>query len=111
MRRTGVSRDILVWRVLLLVGSLVLWEVSVRRGWIDRFFVSQPSLIWRQTRDWIASGYVFRHLWVNLEEMLLGFLAGTLLGILVGFLFAFMPRVARIFGPLMVLLNALPRVV
>jgi NitT/TauT family transport system permease protein len=111
MRKAGVSRDILVWRVLLLVGSLVLWEVSVRRGWIDRFFVSQPSLLWRQTRDWIASGYVFRHLWVTMEEMLLGFLAGTLLGILAGFLFAFMPRLARIFDPLMVLLNALPRVV
>ena len=35
----------------------------------------------------------------------------TLLGILVGFLFAFLPVVARIFDPLMVLLNALPRVV
>jgi len=111
MRKAGVSRDILIWRALLLVGFLVFWELSVHRGWIDRFFVSQPSLLWRQTRDWIVSGYVFRHLWVTMEEMLLGFLAGTLLGILVGFLFAFMPRVARIFDPLMVLLNALPRVV
>jgi NitT/TauT family transport system permease protein len=88
-----------------------LWELSVRRGWIDRFFVSRPSLLFRQTWDWIASGYIFRHLWVTMEEMLLGFLAGTLLGILIGFLFAFMPVVARVFDPLMVLLNALPRVV
>ena len=111
MRRAGASLDILGWRLLLLAGFLLLWEVSVRRGWIDRFFVSQPSLLFRQTWDWVASGYVFRHLWVTMEEMLLGFLAGTLLGILVGFLFAFMPVVARIFDPLMVLLNALPRVV
>ena len=111
MRKAGVSLDILIWRLLLLVSFLVFWELSVHRGWIDLFFVSQPSLLWRQTRDWIVSGYVFRHLWVTMEEMLLGFLAGTLLGILVGFLFAFMPRVARIFDPLMVLLNALPRVV
>ena len=111
MKRAAVSRDILVWRLLLLAGCLVLWELSVRQGWIDRFFVSQPTLLWRQTRDWVASGYVFRHLWVTMEEMLLGFLAGTLLGIVVGFVFAFMPRVARIFDPLLVLLNALPRVV
>jgi NitT/TauT family transport system permease protein len=111
MRRAGTSLDILAWRLGLLAGSLALWEVSVRRGWIDRFYVSQPSHLFRQTWDWIATGYVFRHLWVTLEEMLLGFLAGTLLGILVGFLFAFVPVVARIFDPLMVLLNALPRVV
>lgn len=111
MRKAAASLDILGWRLLLLAGFLLLWEVSVRRGWIDRFFVSQPSQLFRQTWDWVASGYVFRHLWVTMEEMLLGFLAGTLLGILVGFLFAFMPVVARIFDPLMVLLNALPRVV
>lgn len=111
MRRAGASLDILGWRLLLLAGFVLVWEVSVRRGWIDRFLVSQPSLLFRQTWDWVASGYVFRHLWVTLEEMLLGFLAGTLLGILIGFLFAFMPVVARIFDPLMVLLNALPRVV
>ena len=111
MRRADASLEILGWRLLLLAGFLLLWEVSVRRGWIDRFFVSQPSRLFRQTWDWVASGYVFRHLWVTMEEMLLGFLAGTLLGILIGFLFAFMPVVARIFDPLMVLLNALPRVV
>ncbi len=111
MRKAGAYLDILGWRLLVLGGFLALWEQSVRRGWIDRFFVSQPSLLLRQTWDWLASGYVFRHLWVTMEEMLLGFLAGTLLGILVGFLFAFVPSVARIFEPLMVLLNALPRVV
>lgn len=94
-----------------MVGFLLLWEASVREGWIDRFHVSQPLLLAHQTWTWLASGYIFRHLWVTLEEMLLGFLAGTLLGILVGFLFAFLPVVARIFDPLMVLLNALPRVV
>lgn len=111
MRRAGTGLDILGWRMLLLLGFLLLWELAVRRGWIDRFFVSQPSHLLRQTWDWLASGYVFRHLWVTMQEMLLGFLAGTLLGVLIGFLFAFMPKLARVFDPLMVLLNALPRVV
>lgn len=111
MRRAGTALDILGWRILVLFGFLLFWELGVRGGWIDRFFVSQPSLLLRQTWNWVASGYVFRHLWVTMEEMLLGFLVGTLLGVLVGFLFAFMPKVARVFDPLMVLLNALPRVV
>ena len=111
MRRAGASLEILGWRILLLAGFLLLWELGVRRGWMDRFFVSQPRLLLRQTWVWVGSGYIFRHLWVTMEEMLLGFFAGTLLGVLLGFLFAFMPKVARVFDPLMVLLNALPRVV
>jgi ABC-type nitrate/sulfonate/bicarbonate transport system permease component len=43
MRRAAVSRDILVWRLLLLAGVLFLWELGVRQGWIDRFFVSLPT--------------------------------------------------------------------
>lgn len=111
MRRAGISLEIVGWRLGLLAAFLLLWEVAVRGGWIDRFHVSQPSLLSQQAWKWIASGYIFRHLWVTLEEMLLGFLVGTLLGILIGFAFAFVPKVAQIFDPLMVLLNALPRVV
>src|SRR5574341_2100825 len=104
MKRAGISPDILGWRLGLLAGFLLLWEVAVREGWIDRFHVSQPSLLFVQTWRWLASGYIFRHLWVTLEEMLLGFVAGTFLGILIGFVFAFIPRVAQIFDPLVVLL-------
>jgi sulfonate transport system permease protein len=110
-RRAGISLEIVGWRLGLLAGVLLLWEAAVREDWIDRFHVSQPSLLLVQTWSWLASGYIFRHLWVTMEEMLLGFLVGTLLGILVGFVFAFVPRVAQVFDPLMVLLNALPRVV
>ncbi len=111
MRRASIAVDILSWRILLLAGFLLVWELGVRRGWMDRSFVSQPSLLFWQTWDWVGSGYIFRHLWVTMEEMLLGFFAGSLLGVPLGFLFAFMPKLARVLDPLMVTLNALPRVV
>jgi sulfonate transport system permease protein len=111
MRRASIAVDILGWRILLLAGFPLVWELGVWRGWMDRFFVSQPSLLLRQTWDWVGSGYIFRHLWITMEEMLLGFFAGTLYGVLLGFLFAIMPDLARVFDALMVMLNALPRVV
>jgi NitT/TauT family transport system permease protein len=111
MKRAGIAYDVLAWRLSFLIGFLLFWEVAVRLTWIDRFHVSQPSALLLQVWKWMASGYILRHLWVTMEEMLLGFAAGTLLGILAGFLFAFLPKVARVFDPLMVLLNALPRVV
>ena len=46
-----------------------------------------------------------------MQETIIGFLLGTLLGVAVGFLFARWQKLARIFDPLMVALNAMPRVV
>jgi NitT/TauT family transport system permease protein len=107
---TGI-RSVRRWQFGLVVAFLALWEGSTRAGWVDPFHVSMPSRIARQIGAWVAGGIIFRHMWVTLVEMALGFLAGTGLGVALGFLFAFLPRVARVFDPLMVLLNALPRVV
>ena len=100
-----------LWQLGLLVAFLGLWEGATQAGWLDPFHISMPSRIARQIAAWVAGGTIFRHIWVTLVEMALGFLAGTGLGVGVGFLFASNPRVAAVFDPLMVLLNALPRVV
>jgi NitT/TauT family transport system permease protein len=103
--------EIRLWRAVLLGAFLLLWEVATRRGWVDPFFVSQPTVLAAQIFDWIRSGFILRHLFVTLEETIIGFVLGTLLGVVVGFTFAHWPKLAHIFDPLMVALNAMPRVV
>jgi NitT/TauT family transport system permease protein len=103
--------EIRLWRAVLLAAFLSVWEVATRREWIDPFFVSQPTVLAAQIAQWIWSGFIFRHLWVTMEETIIGFLLGTLLGVAVGFLFARWEKLAYIFDPLMVALNAMPRVV
>ena len=103
--------EIRFWRILLLVSFLALWEVSTRQGWIDKFFVSQPTVLGAQLGEWIWSGFIFRHLLVTMKETIIGFVLGTILGVAVGFLFAHWEKLAHIFDPLMVALNAMPRVV
>jgi NitT/TauT family transport system permease protein len=103
--------EIRLWRVVLLAGFLTLWEVSTRQGWVDPFFVSQPTVLATQIAEWIRSGFIFRHLFVTMEETIIGFVLGTLLGVAVGFTFAHWEKLAYIFDPLMVALNAMPRVV
>jgi NitT/TauT family transport system permease protein len=93
------------------VSFLGLWEGATRWGWVDKFFVSQPTVLAAQLGDWIWSGFIFRHLLVTMKETIIGFLLGTLLGVAVGFLFAHWEKLAHIFDPLMVALNAMPRVV
>jgi NitT/TauT family transport system permease protein len=107
-----VSRaEIYCWRLGLLLAFLALWEVATSRGWVDPFFVSRPTVLAALLAEWITTGFIFRHLWVTMQETIIGFLLGTVLGVTVGFLFARWEKLALIFDPLMVALNAMPRVV
>ncbi len=54
-----VSRaEVYLWRVVLLGAFLILWEAATRRGWVDPFFVSQPTVLAMQIADWIRTGKV-----------------------------------------------------
>jgi NitT/TauT family transport system permease protein len=113
-KRSGAERlRIGLWRLLFLGGFLVLWEVAAERRWgnVDPFFTSRPTAIAGQVWAWVASGFIVPHVVVTLEEALIGLAIGAALGIVVGFAFAFSPWVADVFEPVVVLLNAVPRVV
>jgi NitT/TauT family transport system permease protein len=73
--------------------------------------VSQPTALAAQVGDWVWSGFIVRHLLVTIQETIIGFLLGTLLGVAVGLAFAHWRTLAHVFDPLMVALNAMPRVV
>ena len=66
-------------RVLVLVGVLAFWEFSVRL-WLDPFFYSQPSLIWKKLVTWFTDGTAQGPIWeqisVTLQEAVYGFLTG-----------------------------------
>ncbi len=75
------------------------------------FFFSNPVDVGKQVVDWFASGVIWKHLWVTLEESILAFVIGSIGGVLVGFWFARQPRTAAVFDPYVKMVNALPRVV
>ena len=52
VRRLPVQKDwptaaILATQIGILVGAIALWEVAATMTWIDPFFWSQPSAIWK----------------------------------------------------------------
>lgn len=110
-RRVSAPPSILFWR--LVVGAVVvtLWQVLVSIKLLDAFFVSRPSDIVRRIARWVASGSLWGHLTVTLEESLLGLLVGASIGIGLGFVFGRSPTIASIFDPYIKMLNAIPRVV
>lgn len=106
---------LLAVQALVLVVGLVLWEVLSRRHpggpSLDPFFFSRPSLIWGRVQQWFTSGFIYRHITITAEEMILAFLIGAALGIALGFVFGRSPLVSRIFDPYIKVANALPRIV
>ncbi len=95
---------------------LLLWHVvtafpifgSVKNA---QFFFSTPLDVILRVGKEFASGEIWRHLWITLQETLLAFVFGAAGGIAMGFLFARREVLAAIFDPYIKAANALPRVV
>jgi len=105
------GRVVFAWQIAFLVAVLVAWQAGVAFKLLDPFFVSRPTDIGRRMAMWIVDGTLVRHLFVTIEESLLGLLIGAVLGIGSGFVLARWPMTARVFDPFIKMLNAVPRVV
>jgi NitT/TauT family transport system permease protein len=97
--------------VLLLGG----WEVLARTKLIDEFFFSKPSDIMERLYTWsmegTSEGPLWYHLWVTMEESLLGFFSGSIAGILAGIVLGRNRLLSDIFSIYIKVINSVPRVV
>ena len=103
--------SVLAWQILVGVTVLTLWQTLVSLQILDPFFVSRPSEIAMRIGRWIATGSLWSHLAVTLEESLLGLVVGAAAGISAGFSLGRSPMLASVFDPYIKMLNAVPRVV
>jgi NitT/TauT family transport system permease protein len=63
---------------------LLVWESAVRFGWINPFFVSQPSAIALSLSRAARSGELWHNVTVSLREFAIGYGLSVVLGILAG---------------------------
>jgi NitT/TauT family transport system permease protein len=91
----------------LLAGA---WEGGVALGLLDPYFISRPSAIARTIGEWFATGYIWAHIWATINETMIGLVVGILAGVTVGVALAFSPFLSQVFHPLLVVLNATPRI-
>ena len=90
---------------------LLLWEVLGRAGWIDPFYAPPPTVIWQALYAVFADGSIWEHLFATFTAALVGLLLGVLLGAVLGFGAALARPIADLLEPIMILLNAIPRVI
>ena len=107
---------LLALQILVAVVCVGAWYVLstypiAGHVFLPPFFFSTPLDVAEQVVAWFASGVIWKHLLVTLQESIYAFVLGSLGGILVGFWFARQPRTAAVFDPYVKMVNALPRVV
>ncbi|WP_442123310.1 ABC transporter permease [Massilia sp. 2TAF26] len=114
-RARNYRRLVIGLRGGLAVATIAAWEASVRIGWLDPFFFSQPSAIYEQLLAWFTEGTAQGPLWhellVTMEETVLGFLIGSVLGIVCGIALGRNKLAADVFSIYIKVANAIPRVV
>ena len=105
------GRRVALRRGAALVTLLVLWEIASRAEWLDPFYAPAPTAVFSVLLSLFADGGIWTHLEATLVAASVGLAGGVALGILLGFAAALLPIVAELLEPVMMLLNAIPRVI
>ncbi|GAC1317941.1 MAG: ABC transporter permease [Collimonas sp.] len=109
------KRSVNFWRWFILIVFLGGWEFGTRFKLLDDFFYSKPSSILQRLYEWMTEGIdgvsLWYHLWVTMEESLLGFFTGAIAGILIGVALGRNKKAADVFSIYIKVINSIPRVV
>lgn len=111
MRALSTRRLALVRRLAAFALLLGGWEGAARLRLVDPFFVPPPSRVAQVLWTLFAGGSIWQHLEATFSAALIGLALGLMAGALLGFIAAITPLVAELLEPLMILLNAIPRVI
>ena len=103
---TPTHRRTLAGLLLLLV-----WETLSRIGWLDPFYAPPPSAVGEVLFQLVVDGELWPHLWATTIAAFAGLVVGVALGVALGFAAALSPLLAELLEPIMILLNAIPRVI
>jgi NitT/TauT family transport system permease protein len=99
-------------RRAIALGFLVaVWEIAARMGLLNPLFFPAPSQVGKVAADLAIDGGIWTHLQATFTAALGGLALGLAIGILLGFLAALVPILAVLLEPVMILLNAIPRVI
>jgi len=101
----------LVRRTAALALLLLLWEGLSRAGIIDPFYAPPPTTVADAFVSLFTDGEIWPHLQATFTAALVGLFAGLAIGIVLGFAAALVPLLAELLEPVMILLNAIPRVI
>jgi NitT/TauT family transport system permease protein len=94
-----------------MVVLLAAWEILGRAGWIDPFYAPPPSTIGAALYQVFVDGSIWPHLIATFTAAMAGLILDLGIGAALGFAAALIRPIADLLEPIMILLNAIPRVI
>lgn len=98
-------------RGLSLLALLLVWEGLALLGLLNPLYVPAPHRVAQVLADLFSEGTLWPHLQATFSAAVFGLVLGLLIGGVLGLLAALVPWVAELLEPVMLLLNAVPRVI
>jgi NitT/TauT family transport system permease protein len=99
-------RQLLAFVVLLLV-----WQGAGYAGMLNPLYMPTPTQIWGALVELFGDGRIWPHMEATFTAALVGLALGIVVGIALGVVAALISPVAELLEPVMLLLNAIPRVI
>jgi NitT/TauT family transport system permease protein len=96
--------------LLVTVAVLGLAEVAARNEWVSRLILAAPTDVARTLWAGLADGIYWRHIGSTMQATLGGFLLAAVSGIAIAGLLASVPRLERVFLPIIVALQTVPKI-
>nr|WP_236233172.1 ABC transporter permease subunit [Pseudomonas tohonis] len=101
----GILDRALPW--LLPVGLFLLWWLAARHHWMSEQILPAPALVWQSALEF-GSGELWGHLWISLQRLGIGLLAGVAGGVLLGAWLGLSRRAEALVYPSFVALAQIP---
>ena len=98
-------------QALALAILLAAWELGSRTGVVDPFYAPAPSVIAVTFYQLFAEGSIWEHIAATFSAALIGLFGGLVIGAVLGFAAAIVRPIADVLEPVMIMLNAIPRVI
>src|SRR5947209_3721976 len=114
VRRLPVQKDwptaaILATQIGILVGAIAFWEFAATVTWIDPFFWSQPSAIFKTLIIFFTTGDAWTDIGFTFRSTILGFIIGTTVGSLFGLSFWWSRNYAAVVQPYIICFESIPK--
>lgn len=102
-------RSVTVYRTIIFITFLLLWQFCASFGIIDSFIFSSPSKFVTCFINMIKDGSMVHHISVTLAETFFSFFLVIIIGILISVLLWSNEKLSEILEPYLVVLNSLPK--
>lgn len=89
--------------------ALLVWEITVQLGILDRRFFPPPSTVLQVLAAMVVSGEIADHLFISLQRIIVGFLLGAVPGTILGLLMGWFKGVRAFVDPIIAATYPIPK--